>query len=318
MIEIVELLHFVTIAMVTAASSVAVGIGEGFVGLSAIQAINIQPEAKDDIQKTAILGMALVETAAILCVTISFIILFGTAQESMNIYFSLSELGIALGLSLSGFAIGLVSAMPARAACLAMARQPFFSNKIVRFMLIAQAMIQTPVIFSFIIAIFIKGYATSAANITDSLKLIASGLAIGLGSIGPAIGLGIFGKTACNSIGMNRKSYGKIFTFTLISEGIIETPIIFAFLVSFLIILYPAPTLLIAIAMLAAAFCVGLGTFGPGIGLGRIAASACHQIAKDPEKYSMLSKVSILAQSIASTAAIYALIVAMLLITFTK
>jgi len=318
MMEIVEILHFITISMVTAASSVAVGIGEGFVGLSAIRAINIQPEAKDEIQKTAVLGMALVETAAILCVTISFIILFGTQDADKNLYFALSELGIAIGLSLSGFAIGLVSAMPARSACLAIARQPFFGNKIIRFMLIAQAMIQTPVIFSFIIAIFIKSYAVSATTIAESLKLIASGLAIGLGSIGPAIGLGIFGKTACNSIGINRKSYGKIFTFTLISEGIIETPIIFAFLVSFLIILYQASTLLIAIAMLSAAFCVGLGTFGPGIGLGKIAAAACHQIAKDPEKYSMLSKVSILAQSIASTAAIYALIVAMLLITFTK
>jgi len=316
MLEIIEFLHYLTIALVAGASSVSVGIGEGLVGISAIKAINIQPKARDSIQKTAVLGMALVETAAIIGVSIAFILLLGVQQADKTIYLAVAEVGIALGISISGFAIGFVSAMPAKAACLAIARQPFFGNKILRFMLITQSMIQTPVIFSFIIAILIKSYAMSATTIEQSLQLLASGLAIGLGSVGPAIGLGEFGKIACESIGINRKAYGKIFTFTLISEAVIETPIIFALLVSILIITQSPTSLLKAVAFVSSAFCIGVGTFGPGVSSGKTAASACKQIAYRPEHYSSMSKLSIFAQSITGTAAIYALMISILLILF--
>ncbi|MFC1843002.1 hypothetical protein ACFLYU_05085 [Candidatus Dependentiae bacterium] len=318
MIEVVEFLHYLSIAMVAAASSVSVGIGEGIVGLNAIKAINIQPRARDEIQKTAVLGMALVETAAIIGVSIAFILLIGTRQEDKNIYLAISEIGIALGISLSGFVIGFVSAMPAKSACLAIARQPFFGNKILRFMLITQSMIQTPIIFSFIVAMFIKNMAVGATTLAQSLKLLASGLAIGLGSIGPAIGLGEFGKITCESIGVNRKAYGKIFTFTLISAAIIETPIIFALLVSMLIISSGSPSMLKAIALVSSAFCIGIGTFGPGVSSGQTAGSACKEIAKNPDNYSNMSKVSIFAQSITGTAAIYALMISILLILVVK
>ena len=318
MTEFIELIHYLTIAIVAGAPSIAVGIGEGIVGLTAIDAINIQPQAKDDIQKVTVLGMALVETAAILGVSIAFILLIGTQQADKNIYTAISELGIAAAVGISGFAIGFVSAMPAKAACLALARQPFFGNKLLRFMLISQSMIQTPVIFSFIIAMFIKNLGVGTTPLAESLKLMASGIAIGLGSIGPAMGLGEFGKTACESIGINRNAYGKIFTFTLISAAIIETPILFAFLVSMLIIAATTTTVLKSIALLSAAFCIGIGTFGPGISAGKTASSACKQIAHNPDQYSSMSKTSIFAQSITSTAAIYALLVSILLILFVK
>ena len=72
---------------------------------------------------------------------------------------ALLNLGIAFAISLSGFVLGLVSALPAQQAVLAIARQPFFSQKIFRFMLITQSIIQTPIVFGFIIAMFIKDQA---------------------------------------------------------------------------------------------------------------------------------------------------------------
>src|SRR5437870_5245177 len=80
-----------------------------------------------------------------------------------------------------------------------------------------------------IIALFIQGQSVFVETMRDSLRLISSGLAIGLGSVGPAIGLAIFAKAACAGIGINRKAYAKILPFTFISEAIIETPVIFAF-----------------------------------------------------------------------------------------
>jgi len=181
-------------------------------------------------------------------------------------------------------------------------------------MLITQSMIQTPIIFGFIIALFIQNQAASANTIAESLRLIASGLAVGLGSAGPAIGLGIFGQAACSGIGINRKSYNKVFSFTLVSEAIIETPIIFALVVGLLLITLKTTTLLHGIAMLASAICIGIGTIGPGISSGKTSAAACKEIAKNPENSSSLFKVSVFSQGIIDTAAIYALVISILLI----
>ena len=315
MIEVVDLFHYGTISLVVSVNSIGVGIGEGLTGKAALEAINIQPQARNEITKTAILGMALIETAAIISFVVAMLLLFETAPPNPQ-YANLAKLGIAIAIGFPGFLLGLVSASPARQACFAIARQPFFAQKILRFMLVTQSIIQTPIIFGFIIAMFIKDQAAYAQTLNDSLRLIASGLAIGLGSVGPAIALAHFAKTACKSLGVNRKAYGKIFSFTLLSQAIIETPIIFAFIISLLLIILKPTTVnpIKGLAFLASALCIGLGTIGPGISSGRVAAAACKEIAHTPEADSQLRRISILGQGIIDTCAIYALLIALLLL----
>lgn len=316
MLEIGEIIHYSTIALTVGISSVSVGIGEGITSSAALDAINQQPAARDDIAQTAILGMALIETAAIMGTAIAIILLRG---EPATFYGHIAELGVMFAVCFSSFAIGLVSALPTREACYAIARQPFFSHKISRFMLLTQSILQTPIIFGFIIAIMIKNQATSIQTFEESLKLIAAGLCIGLGSIGPAIGLARFAKTACKGIGINREAYNKLFSFMLVSEAIIETPIIFSLVISMLILMTLLPAtgaLTKSITLLAAAFCTGIGTFGPGISSGKTSAAACEQIALNPEYYLTLSKVSMFAQGLIDTAAIYALVISIMLLWF--
>lgn len=314
MLEMAEFLHALTIAMTTGITAISVGIGQGIVGFSAVNAINIQPKAKDDIQKISLLGTAIIETSAIIGFAVAVILLLTTNNTNINIYSSIAELGIGIAISSTGLVIGLVSAMPAKNACMAAARQPFFGGKILKFMLITQSMIETPIIFSFIIAMLIKSMLTSVTTLEQSIKLLAAGLAIGLGSIGPALGLGQLGKTAFKAVGVNRKSYSKIFTFMLVNGAIIETPTIFALLISMLILGTGNLSMLKAISLLSAALCIGIGTFGPGISSGTIASSACTQIGINPDSYSLQSKTSIFAQSITETATIYALMVSLLII----
>ncbi|MCK5632377.1 hypothetical protein KAH94_01385 [bacterium] len=316
MVVIAEFIHYLIVAFIVGINSIAVGIGEGIANGAAIDALSRQPSAKGDIVNAAILGMALIETSAIVGITISVIILFGTSGVEKTLYFGIAEIGIALAICLSGFAIGLASALPTRAACMSIARQPFSGKKITQFMLITQTIIQTPIIFGFIIAIFIKGQAANATTISDSLRLLASGLAIGLGSIGPIVGLAKFGATACEGLGVNRKSSNHILSFTFLSEAIIETPIIFALIISFtlLFIVKGSTNPITGIAYLSAALCIGLGTIGPGISSGNTAAAACKQIARKPEQYSLISKISMFGQGLIDTSAIYSLVVAFMLI----
>ena len=311
-------LHYGTIALAVAINSVGVGLGEGMTSLAALKAINIQPSASNEISRTFLLGMALIETSAIIGLTMA-LLMFNTVTGNVGnlSYIHYAEIGIAASICLTGFVVGIASSFPARYACLSVARQPFFSQKIQTLMLLTQSLMQTPIIFAFIIALLIKLQLHATLSLVDSFRLIASGLCIGIGSIGPSIGLAIFSKEVCKSAGVNREAYPKILSFTLLSEAIIESPIIFTLLVSIILLttkVKPTDTLASGIAFLAASICIGLTTFGAGISSGRVSGQACKEIALQPEYYPIFAKLSLIAQALIETSAIYGLIIAMALI----
>ena len=155
-----ELSHYSTIALTVGITSIGVGIGEGLSSHAALQAIDIQPHARADITKAAIMGMALIETAAIMSTFVAILLIMphiiGARYIAQPFYTGIAQFGIAFAICIPGFVIGIVSSLPTRAACIAIARQPFFSQTIVRFMLMTQSLIQTPIIFVLIVALFLK------------------------------------------------------------------------------------------------------------------------------------------------------------------
>lgn len=314
MVELGDFIHYGTIALTVGISSFGVGIGSGIVASAALEATDRQPAAANDIAKTAMLGLALIETAVVFGTATALILLYG---QPVSTYGYIAELGITFAVCLGNFTIGIVSARPIREACYAVARQPFFSQKIMNFMFITQSMLQTPVIFGLVIALMIKNQAATIVTFEESLKLIASGLCIGLGSIGPAIGLARFAKIACRGIGINREAYNKLFSFTLMSEAMIETPIIFSLVVSLIILMTPLPPaypFTKSLTLLAAALCIGLGNLGPGISSGKASSAACEQIAFNPDHYEALSLASLVSQGMIDTSAIFALLISLILI----
>ena len=281
MIEVaIPFFTVVAIALAVSLTSIGVGIGESLTSIAALQAINIQPKATTDINKMSVLGMALTETSAVLALVMAIMLILGSSN--LSYYSDLSRLGIAFAISFSGAAIGIASSMPAKAACLATARQPFFSNKILNIMLLTISFIQTPIIFGFIVALFINYQAAGCTTLGESLRLISAGISIGLGSIGPTLGLAYFAKSAAEGLGVNRDAYDKIMTFTFLSEALIETPVVFALVTSLLLLTTSAPSTFKGLTLIAAALCVGVGNSAPGISSGQTASSACTQIAINP------------------------------------
>lgn len=314
LIELADLIHYGTIACTVGISSIGVGIGEGITSNAALDAMNKQPAARDDISKAMLLGIALIETPIIMGCTMAILLLGSTPASP---YGYIAELGIMFSICFSSLAIGLLSAFPSSEACYAIARQPFSSQKVIRFMLLTQSILQSPVIFSFIVAIMIKNQAATIHTLAECLQLIASGVCIGVGSIGPAIGLAHFAKTACRSIGVNREAYNKLFSFMLVSQAMIETPIIFSLVIAMLILMTPLPAayaMTKSIALCAAALCVALGMFAPGISAGRTTSASCEQIAHNPELYETFFKLSMISQGFIDTSAIYVLLISLMLI----
>jgi len=67
------------------------------------------------------------------------------------------------------------------------------------------------------------------------------------------------------------------------------------------------------ISTIAAALAIGLGSIGPGLGIGLLAAKAMEALGRNPEAAGPIQQNMILAIAFAEAIAIYALVVAILI-----
>ena len=65
------------------------------------------------------------------------------------------------------------------------------------------------------------------------MTLLAKALAIGIGSIGPALAIGMIGAKAMESIGRNPESTGKILAPMLLVSAFAEAIAIYALIIAF-------------------------------------------------------------------------------------
>jgi F-type H+-transporting ATPase subunit c len=67
-------------------------------------------------------------------------------------------------------------------------------------------------------------------------RLLAAGLAMGLGAIGPGIGVGLVGLGALNALGRNPEAKGSIMTYMILAIAMAEAVAIYALVVAILLI----------------------------------------------------------------------------------
>jgi len=67
----------------------------------------------------------------------------------------------------------------------------------------------------------------------EAVALLGKALAIGIGAIGPAIGIGLIGMKAVEGIGRNPEAAGKIFVPMLLGMAFAEAIAIYALVVAF-------------------------------------------------------------------------------------
>lgn len=70
---------------------------------------------------------------------------------------------------------------------------------------------------------------------TEAAKLLATGLAIGLGALGPGLGIGILAGKALEAIGRNPEAAGKIQTNMILAIAFTEAIAIYALVVALII-----------------------------------------------------------------------------------
>lgn len=69
----------------------------------------------------------------------------------------------------------------------------------------------------------------------ETLKLIAAALAIGLGAVGPGLGIGLIGASAMQALGRNPEARGPILTNMILALALAEAVAIYALIVAIMI-----------------------------------------------------------------------------------
>ena len=70
----------------------------------------------------------------------------------------------------------------------------------------------------------------------EAIKLLAAGLAMGFGAIGPGIGVGLVGLGALNALGRNPEARGQIMTYMILAIAMAEAVAIYALVVAILLL----------------------------------------------------------------------------------
>ncbi len=231
--------------------------------------------------------------------------------------------GLAVGISsvMSGVGTGIIAAN----ANTALMKHPRAYDKLFSTMLIGQAACGTGGIFALVIGLLLVfgGFDAGTVHIHRAAAMLAAGLAIGLGTTGPSIGSGYSGGMACRSVGRMPRESNLLLGNMLVGQALSQSSAIFSLVVALLLVFsipatIPNPTtgvlIMKFIAYIGAGLSIGLGTLGPGTGIGFVAGKASDGIGRFPRERASIIRTMFLGAAVSESTAIYSLVVAFLLI----
>lgn len=143
-----------------------------------------------------------------------------------------------------------------------------------------------------------------------------SGLAMGLGAIGAAIGEGHTAASANTAISRSPESAGDIIKMMLVGQAIAESAAIFALVVAILLLFsdFATHSMLMVSVVMGAGLSIGFGAIGSGIGAGFPAAAACIGTSRQPAVNSRLTTNMLIGSAVCQTPAIFGLVTSFILL----
>lgn len=220
--------------------------------------------------------------------------------------------GIAIGIGAIGAAVG--EGITTMKAVQGLGRQPAAHGKILRVMIIGQAVTETAAIFALVVSLILL-FGNHGESVEKGYALIAAGIAIGFGSIGSGLGAGLPGGAACEGVSRQPENSDVLTFQMLIGQAVSQTACIFALTVAFILILTDPGTGPVAIfAALGAGVAMGFGAIGPGLGVGFVGMKANEAVGKAPRFVALLTRTMLIGQAITETTSIYSAVIALILI----
>ncbi|MFW5856503.1 MAG: ATP synthase F0 subunit C [Planctomycetota bacterium] len=243
---------------------------------------------------------------------------------SIAVIAALLGAGICMGFgSLSnGAGIGYV----ANGALRGWVRQPHITPATFRMMLIGQAGASTPSIFALVVAVVLIFKMANVSSLpnpdswTQAAAFLATGLCLGLGSVGAGFGCGLVGSEAVEASTRTPRQSGPILLYMLVAQAWCQTPNILALVVGLILMFgnYGAGVGPEAVGgvgrLLAVGLCMGAGAIGPAVGIGFVGGKFTRSLADCPRHADQLRNTFFVGAAVSESTTIYAFVVALLLI----
>jgi F-type H+-transporting ATPase subunit c len=297
---------------------IGAAIGMGMAAGAANEGGMRQPAAQSHLMRTMLIGQAVGGSPSIFALVVGLLIFYmPVSPDEMGLpkAAALAGAGLAIGIGCLGSGVGC--GWPAAAACAGVARNPRRSTGVMSLMIIGQAMAQSPAIFATVISLILLFRPLNLVGLAGVGVAIGAGIAMGAGALGPGIGSGTTAGGALRGVSNWPKSQGLALRTMLIGQAVSQTPAIFGLLVAFIMMFALAdlePTLLNLAKTIGAGIAVGIGGIGPGIGSGLAGETACVASAAKPRLDPIILRTMLIGQAVSQSTAIYALIIALILI----
>lgn len=140
-------LLFIGAGLAIGLAGLGVSIGEGLVASSSLDAMGKNPELEGVLKRITIIGIALVESAAIYGLLIAILILYSDGLSAWQ------AIGAGLAVGLPGLAVGIGEGLVAKNAIQAILRNPSAEKKIFNNMILFIALVESAAIYGLLVAI---------------------------------------------------------------------------------------------------------------------------------------------------------------------
>ncbi|TYB32202.1 MAG: ATP synthase F0 subunit C [Candidatus Mcinerneyibacterium aminivorans] len=143
--------------------------------------------------------------------------------------------GIAMGFGAIGSGIG--EGLAGGKAVEAAARQPGVQGKVMKTMLIGQAISESGGIYALVVAVLLLFTAPhEALSVGKIAALLGSGICMGFGALGPGLGIGYAASKGVEGVGRSPHNEPVIFRTMLIGQAVSGSTSIYALVVSLLLL----------------------------------------------------------------------------------
>lgn len=213
------------------------GIGSGFPAAAACVGTARQPAAGGRLMTNMLVGSAVCQTPAIFSLVIAFILLFTDFSDRPFSPTWAAILGAGISTGLSAIGPGIGGGLVAKASCDGVARHPANASPVTNLMLLGQAVTQTTAIYGLLISfILIFRVFPETGTLARPIALLASGICMGLGAIGPGIGEGFAGMAAVDWLSRNIRAAGELTRTMLVGQAVAESTGIYSLVIALIMI----------------------------------------------------------------------------------
>jgi ATP synthase F0 subunit c len=217
--------------------AVGSGLGSGFPGGQACIGIARQPAVSGRLTTNMLIGSAVCQTPAIFSMVVALMLIFMdfSGQPTQPTWAALIGAGLSIGLAAIGSGYG--GGLAAGASCESVARQPRSVGPVTTTMLVGQAVSQTPSIFGLLVS-FILMFKTypEATSFSAPIALLAAGICMGFGGIGPGVGNGMTAEGAVRWVGRRLDHAGDLMRTMLVGQAVAQSTAIYAMVISLVLI----------------------------------------------------------------------------------